>query len=901
MNPTPKPTLILQKAACADAVRNGRASNVPHGELLMNAFLKALDPRADRFTFQLFRDPRHRKEEDRPYGLSLINHCTIDEAVALARKWNTPEHAYGLYVTINETDLTGRARGNVVRVRAVYIDADGNLEKVFALLQGGLKPSAVVQTSLGRAQIYWWVDDGFPLDKFEPVQRALISRFGTDPQVYDLSRVMRLPGSLHMKSDPQLVKMKILSSARYSLDEIVEGLQLASFIGLGTQARRSAPIFEISDGKLSSRFSHLPPDDALPGGIELPPPNLSRLRAAYAVLTRAGKMTDRHGWRDLLLFPLTEQAKLHPDDEDKLKSLFDEISALAGGDTTHNDAQWNSSMGSHVENPRTLGSVFAAARELGWTDPVKGLVGPACSSGLTVSNSGPRQKIVYVPGEIARAAEEAEAALIAGGAKVLRRGSNLVRPEVVETSGFKGRVTYQSLLRLATVPMLVRMLSQVAIFVRPIRGIEKPMNPPEEVARGILVGQDSWRFPSVAGVVTSPTLRPDGSILATEGYDFATKLYVAKIPEMPPVPKALTKEHAIRALYDLDMLLDEFPFEDAASRSVALSGILTTVCRGAFPVAPLHAVTAPTPGSGKSYLIDVIAAVANGNFAAVFTWSTSMEENEKRVDGALLDGSSIIAIDNISMDFGGDKICQTVERPLASVRRLGQSDRFEIENRATVFATGNNLVLKGDVTRRALVAILDPRIDRPELRQFRRKPTDVVFADRGRFIAAALTVVAAYIQAGQPNRLPPLASFEAWSDTIRSALTWLGRTDPVETMKRVIDEDPDHQARVEFCRAWAALGGQARTVDQLIEAGETRANPNPAAAAASAAAGGQYANQQFRDALLDAAGLRGSVDKERLAKWLRTNNGRVIEGLVVRKHKARKTLWSIGSAKSMQV
>lgn len=721
-----------------------------------------------------------------------------------------------------------------------------------------------------------------------------------------------------------------MGQRRNSIDEIVEGLALAPFIGVGKQARGSALTFEISGGQLASCFSNLPPDNALSAGIELLRFDILRLRSAYGVLARAGKMTQRDGWRDLLLFPLTEQAKRRPENAAELKSLFDEISALAGGDTTHNEAQWNSSLSSHVSNPRTLGSVFAAAQELGWDDPAKAPVGAhsgASALGAVTPNNA-RAKIAYVPGEIARAAEEAEAALIDGAAKLFRRGSNLVRPEVVETTGF-GRVTHQSLLRVATVPMLVRMLSQVAIFfVRsikrrqkpidppvttlsqpttavqstkksekpinpPVTMIEKTINPPEEVARSILVGQDTWNFPSVAGVVTSPTLRPDGSILAAEGYDPDTKLYVAKIPKLPPIPEPLTKDHAARALADLDKLLDEFPFEDDPSRSVALSGILTAVCRGAFPVAPLHAVTAPTPGSGKSYLIDVIAAVANGNFAAVFTWSTSSEENEKRIDGALLDGSSIIAIDNISTDFGGDKICQTVERPLASVRRLGQSDRFEVENRATVFATGNNLVLKGDVTRRALVAVLDPRLDRPELRQFQSKPTEVVFADRGRFIADALTVVAAYMQAGQPNKLPPLASFEAWSDTIRSALAWLGRADPVETMKRVIDEDPDHQARVEFCRAWAALGGQPRTVDQLIEAGEVKAPLNPATTTSLSAVGVQYANPQFRDALLEVAGFRGTIEKDRLAKWLRTNNGRVIEGHIIKKHKGRKALWSI--------
>ena len=57
--------------------------------------------------------------------------------------------------------------------------------------------------------------------------------------------------------------------------------------------------------------------------------------------------------------------------------------------------------------------------------------------------------------------------------------------------------------------------------------------------------------------------------------------------------------------------------------------------------------------------------------------------------------------------------------------------------------------------------------------------------------------------------------------------------------------------------------------------------------------GVQYANQQFRDALLEVAGFRGNIDKDRLAKWLRTNNGRVIEGHIIKKHSARKALWWI--------
>jgi hypothetical protein len=186
-----------------------------HDPLEATRFLKALDPGAKRFTFQFIRDPKLRKTENNPRGLRPIHHSSPDEAFALMGQWNTPEHGYGLYVTINETDLLGRARENIIRVRAVYIDVDEDPEGVVARLQGLLAPSAIIKSSRGHLQIYWWVDDAFPLDQFEHVQRALISKLGTDPQVHDLPRVMRLPGSLHLKGEPQLVTMRLGNQRRH--------------------------------------------------------------------------------------------------------------------------------------------------------------------------------------------------------------------------------------------------------------------------------------------------------------------------------------------------------------------------------------------------------------------------------------------------------------------------------------------------------------------------------------------------------------------------------------------------------------------------------------------------------------------------------------------------------------
>jgi hypothetical protein len=69
---------------------------------------------------------------------------------------------------------------------------------------------------------------------------------------------------------------------------------------------------------------------------------------------------------------------------------------------------------------------------------------------------------------------------------------------------------------------------------------------------------------------------------------------------MPRIPTSPTRGDAEKAVKLLADLLREFPFANAASRAVALSMLLTPVLRGAMIVAPMHLVTAPQPGSGKT-------------------------------------------------------------------------------------------------------------------------------------------------------------------------------------------------------------------------------------------------------------------------------------------------------------
>jgi putative DNA primase/helicase len=179
----------------------------------------------------------------------------------------------------------------------------------------------------------------------------------------------------------------------------------------------------------------------------------------------------------------------------------------------------------------------------------------------------------------------------------------------------------------------------------------------------------------------------------------------------------------------------------------------------------------------------VAAAIAIGQPMPVMTAGRTEEETEKRLGANLLAGQPLISIDNLNGELRSDMLCQIIERPVVEVRILGRSERVRIESRGTTyFATGNNLVVAGDLCRRTLPTRLDPQVERPELREFKGNPVATVLADRGAYVAAALIVCRAYHVAGRPGRAKPIASFEDWSDTVRSALIWLGKADPVKAM-----------------------------------------------------------------------------------------------------------------------
>lgn len=116
---------------------------------------------------------------------------------------------YGIFCNVNQLDGCGFHLENVAAIRAHVVDLDNlsawqNMEAASAWNPA---PSLGVQSSPGKFHMYWFVKPYIGNDFYSFMQRKLRQIFDGDKAVIDASRVMRLPGTLHLKnpSAPHLV------------------------------------------------------------------------------------------------------------------------------------------------------------------------------------------------------------------------------------------------------------------------------------------------------------------------------------------------------------------------------------------------------------------------------------------------------------------------------------------------------------------------------------------------------------------------------------------------------------------------------------------------------------------------------------------------------------------------
>ena len=177
-------------------------------------------------------------------------------------------------------------------------------------------------------------------------------------------------------------------------------------------------------------------------------------------------------------------------------------------------------------------------------------------------------------GALDKLATAGEWALIAAGVPFYAHAGELQKPIVDEVEATRGRKAAIARLSTVTPDMLRDHLSRSAQWERynERKKCFVPADPPRDVAAIILSREGEWRFPPAVGVITTPTLRPDGTILSQPGYDPATRLILMNPPAMPAIPEAPSRDHAATALQMLDDLVSRISVRGPSQPSGRIVG-----------------------------------------------------------------------------------------------------------------------------------------------------------------------------------------------------------------------------------------------------------------------------------------------------------------------------------------
>lgn len=109
-----------------------------------------------------------------------------------------------------------------------------------------------------------------PCDEFSKWQESLINKLGTDPAVKDLSRVMRLPGTLHLKdpTKPRFVKLyRGNEPQRWKLSELVTTLGLSPAAPATKKTNGVTNVVPFLNGKPAAAFAALGAVESLADGL----------------------------------------------------------------------------------------------------------------------------------------------------------------------------------------------------------------------------------------------------------------------------------------------------------------------------------------------------------------------------------------------------------------------------------------------------------------------------------------------------------------------------------------------------------------------------------------------------------------------------------------------------------
>jgi hypothetical protein len=403
-------------------------------------------------------------------------------------------------------------------------------------------------------------------------------------------------------------------------------------------------------------------------------------------------------------------------------------------------------------------------------------------------------------------------------------------------------------------------------------------DPPERPIRHLLNAKPYQYLRELEGFARQPFYRAkDGQLVFTAGYDKHSRRLAVFDTGKFEMPEP-SREAAIEALTVLDELLGEFHFASPVDKAAALSAVLTAIVRPSLETAPAYHATAPSPGSGKSLLCNVIARFASASEPLRLPYPKEAKEADKVIFASLLSQPPTIMFDDMTDDWKAHGVINSaLTASTITGRILGVSKTATASTRILFLGSGNNVGPVQDLSRRVVTINLNARSESPATLSYKGEPMAALQASRERYVVAGLTIIEAYKAAGSPRTdVLPIASYNRdWADHCRHPLIWLGLPDPASILIEQVKEDPAvHHLRILF-EAWhQEFGDRPTKVSELLNVDNF---------------------SEIYDALHDLPiAFRGQIDPTSLGKYLTKNKNRPVGAYILEEGpRGKRRTWCV--------
>lgn len=312
--------------------------------------------------------------------------------------------------------------------------------------------------------------------------------------------------------------------------------------------------------------------------------------------------------------------------------------------------------------------------------------------------------------------------------------------------------------------------ARIANWLKPEKSALVPTDP-QEVVIDDLLQTSSPPLPYLKKVTSIPVITSDGRLVNSYYYDRESQIYRVISADLENIQYgsgkyfASTKE-AVAFIFE-EALVD-FPFQSEQDKAHALALMLHDFARGLFTgCSPLFLIDKPLPGSGATLLANALCYPSLGMDAPTKNFTRDEHELRKQITSHMLQGGGPYLLDNISgTDIDSDVLAHAITAHNWSDRLLGSNTDLQLENLGPWLGTGNNPGFSGQLSRRFVRIRLVPKTPEPYLRDnFKHFPLeDWIKENRSKLVDACITIVMAWVDAGRPKwNGKPLGSFESFS------------------------------------------------------------------------------------------------------------------------------------------